>query len=175
MSLLARFSQLPRHEQIAYGVSGKLSLVAFFAGLAWVFLGFNDQPPTGDANWHASELPPAEDTLGLYTLASERPRWFSEAGNLQPTQPLEDPAKSLEGKPESLRLTGLVTKGDIRYALFVPALPSATSPNKPSSVIQLKEGDKLVGDWEIIAVASSHVKIRQGEETRVIKMYQPGK
>jgi hypothetical protein len=118
-------------------------------------------------------LPKAEDVAGSYALVSEKVRWFSEVA-IQQQKPVEDPAKALEGKPESLRLTGLVTIGDIRYALFIPALPSLLVPGKPP-VQQLKAGDKLVGDWDIVQVDANQVEIRQGEETRTLRMYQPKK
>lgn len=172
MSALQRFAQLPAHEQIVYKLTIKLTVVAFALGVVWVLLGLSDQLPAADNPWQASVLPEAEDAMGLYVSVAETPRWFSEAG-IQQTKPIEDPAKALEGKPESMRLTGLVTKGNTRYALFVPVIPSAGA-GKPA-VSQLAVGDKLVGDWEITAISANQVDIRQGEEARTLKMYQPKK
>ncbi len=172
MSVLQRFAQLPAHEQIVYKLTIKLTAVAFALGVIWVLLGLSDQSPTADNPWQASVLPQGEDAIGLYVAVAEKPRWFSEAG-IQQTKPIEDPAKALEGKPESMRLTGLVTKGNTRYALFVPVILSAGA-GKPA-VSQLAVGDKLVGDWEITAISANQVDIRQGEETRTLKMYQPKK
>lgn len=174
MTLLQRFAQLPVHEQIVYTLTAKLAALAFVLGMIWVLSGFGDQSPATDNPWQASVLPKAEDATGLYVTVAEKPRWFSEAGTQQPVKPAEDPAKALEGKPESLRLTGLVTRGNTRYALFVPAIPSAATSGKPA-VLQFKEGDKLVGDWEITSIAANQVQVRQGEETRLLKMYQPKK
>ncbi len=171
MNFLHRFSQLPTHEQIVYSLMAKLAAIAFVLGVVWVLLGFNDQSSARENPWQASVLPKVEDVAGLYAVVSENSRWFSEV----PKQaPVEDPAKALEGKPESMRLTGLVTKGDIRYALFVPVLPSLSASGKPA-VQQLKVGDKLVGDWEITGIAANQVDIRQGEEARTLRMYQPKK
>lgn len=174
MSLLQRYFQLPAHEQIVLAVSAKLSVAAFALGIMWVLLGLSDQSPAADNPWQASVLPKAEDAMGLYVSVAEKPRWFSEVASTQQTKPVEDPAKALEGKPESMRLTGLVTKGSTRYALFVPAIPSAASTGKPA-VSQLTVGDKLVGDWVITAISANQVDIRQDEETRTLKMYQPKK
>ncbi|WP_331344926.1 hypothetical protein [Cellvibrio sp. UBA7661] len=171
MSLLQRFAQLPAHEQIVYALTAKLAAFAFVLGILWVMLGLGDQSPAADNDWQASVLPKAEDAMGLYVTVAEKPRWFSESG-MQQTKPVEDPAKALEGKPESLRLTGLVTKGDTRYALFVPVIASATAIGKPS-VLQFKEGDKLVGDWQVTAIEANQVQVRMGDETRTLKMYQP--
>lgn len=171
MNLLHRFSQLPAHERIVYSLAAKLAVIAFLFGLVWILLGFNDQSPARENPWQASVFPPAEDVSGLYTTVTTNSRWFSEVPK---EQPVEDPAKALEGKPESMRLTGLVTKGDVRYALFVPVIPSLSAPGKPA-VQQLKAGDKLVGDWEITRIAANQVEIRQGEETRTLRMYQPQK
>lgn len=173
MNMLQRFAQLPMHEQIVYKLTCKWVAAAFVLGFIWVLLGLGDQSPTADNPWQASTLPAAEDAMGLYVAVAEKPRWFSEAGTQQ-VKPVEDPAKALEGKPESLRLTGLVTKGNIRYALFVPVIPAAVTTGKPA-VLQFKEGDKLVGEWEITRIAANQVEVRQGEETRELKMYQPKK
>ncbi len=174
MSLSQRFSQLPVHEQIVYKSTIKMLAAAFVLGMVWVLLGLSDQSPAADNPWQASVLPKAEDTMGLYVSVTEKPRWFSEAGSTQQANIVEDPAKALEGKPESMRLTGLVTKGDTRYALFVPVIPSAAGAGKPA-VSQLTVGDKLVGDWVITAISANQVDIRQGEEARTLKMYQPKK
>ncbi len=173
MNLLQRFAQLPMHEQIVYKLTFKWIGAAFVLGLIWVLLGFGDQSTAADNPWQASVLPKAEDAMGLYVTVAEKPRWFSEAGNRQ-AKPVEDPAKALEGKPESLRLSGVVTKENIRYALFIPVIPSAVTTGKPA-VLQFKEGDKLVGEWEITNIAVNQVKVRQGEETRELKMYQSKK
>ena len=171
MSLLQRFAQLPAHEQIVYTLAAKLAGLAFVLGMLWVMLGLGDQSPSTDDAWQASQLPKTEDAMGLYVTVAEKPRWFSEAG-MQQAKPVEDPAKALEGKPESLRLTGLVTKGDTRYALFVPVIPSAVTAGKPA-VLQFKEGDKLVGDWQVTTIETNQVQVRMGDETRTLKMYQP--
>lgn len=171
MNLLHRFSQLPAHEKIVYSLTAKLAVIAFLLGMVWILLGFNDQSPAGENPWQASVLPQADDVAGLYATVTANSRWFSEVPK---AQPVEDPAKALEGKPESMRLTGLVTKGDIRYALFVPVLPSLLVSGKPA-VQQLKTGDNLVGDWRITTISTNQVEIRQGEETRTLKMYQPKK
>lgn len=171
MRLLQRFAQLPAHEQIAYKLIAKLGVGAFLLGVLGAVLGIGTQPPAADLSWQASVPPEKEDATGLYVTVAEKPRWFSEAG-VQQTKPVEDPAKALEGKPESLRLTGVVTKGDTRYALFVPVITSATTTGKPA-VLQFKEGDKLVGDWQVTAVEANQVQVRMGDETRTLKMYQP--
>lgn len=174
MSITTYIKAFSTHEQIVFKLSAKLIAASFAVGLVWVFSGFSDQSPGADNKWTESSVPAAADTLGLYISVTERPRWFTE-NPVQITKPVaEDPAKALEGKPESLRLTGLVTKGDTRYALFVPLIPSASATGNPA-VLQLKEGDKLVGEWEITSISANQVQVRQGEETRVLKMYQPKK
>ncbi len=171
MSLSQRFSRLPAHEQIVYTLSVKLAVLTFVLGIIWVLLGFSDQPEPRENPWQASVLPKADDAMGLFIAVTEKPRWFSETG-IQQQAPVEDPAKALEGKPESLRLTGLVTRGNKRYALFVSVISSASIAGKPP-VSQLAVGDTLVGDWKVTAISSSQVEIRQGDETRTLKMYQP--
>jgi hypothetical protein len=165
------FARLPLHEQKLYKLVLAVIAASFVLGLLWVLLGFSDQRASADPEWQASVLPPAEDPLAQFATVSERPRWFSATG-VQVVQPQEDPLKALEGKPESLRLTGLVNQGDKRYALFLPLIAPAGSIGKPA-VRQLAEGDNLVGDWVIKTITHNQVQIQQDGETRTLKMYQP--
>lgn len=170
--LRLNIAQLPLHEQKLYKLITVILGAAFVVGLLWVLLGFSDPTPSADNGWQQTTIGAGDDPLAQFSVLSEKPRWFTPAGTQAATQPLEDPLKALEGKPESLRLTGLVTKGDKTYALFLPLIAPAGTTGKPA-IRQLAEGDALVGDWVVERISSNRVEIRQGDETRTLKMYQP--
>lgn len=163
-------AQLPLHEQKLYKLIAFALGTAFILGLFWVLLGFNDQIPADDNEWQKTTITARDDSLDQFTALSEKPRWFTEAGIQVAAEPPEDPLKALEGKPESLRLTGLVTKGDKTYALFLPLIvPTGGKP----VIRQLAEGDNLVGDWIVKHISHNQVEIQQGDEAQILKMYQP--
>lgn len=164
-------AKLPLHEQKLYKLIAFAVSATFILGLLWVLLGFSDQAPTGDNEWQQTTIGASDDPLTQFSVLSEKSRWFSPAGAQLAIQPVEDPLKALEGKPESLRLTGLVTRGDKTYALFLPLIAS-TGIGKPA-IRQLTEGDALVGDWVVERISRNQVEIRQGDEVRTLKMYQP--
>lgn len=170
--LRLNITQLPLREQKLY----KLLVVAigatFTLGLLWVLLGFSDQAPVADNEWQQTSVAVGGDPFAQFAILNERPRWFAEAGVQAVVLPPVDPLKALEGKPESLRLTGLVTKGDKTYALFLPLIASAGAAGKPA-IRQLAEGDTLVGEWVIKNIGHSQVEIQRGDETQILKMYQP--
>jgi hypothetical protein len=170
--LRLNITQLPLREQKLY----KLILVAigstFTLGLLWVLLGFSDQTPAADNEWQQTSVAAGSDPFAQFVILNERPRWFIEAGTLALVLPPVDPLKALEGKPESMRLTGLVTKGDKTYALFISLIASAGASGKPA-IRQLAEGDTLVGEWVVKNIGHSQVEIQQGDETQILKMYQP--
>lgn len=166
------FARLPLHEQKLYLLMTSALAAGFVLGLLWVLLGFSDQRSATESEWQASALPKVDDAMAQFIIVSEKPRWFTEAGASIATQPVEDPLKALEGKPESLRLTGLVSKGDKTYALFLPLIAPAGSTTKPA-IRQLTEGDTLVGGWVVKHISHNQVEIQQGEETQTLKMYQP--
>lgn len=165
-------AHLPQHEQKLYKLIAVAVGSAFILGLLWVLLGFSDQTPTGDNEWQQTTVAAGDDPIAQFSVLSEQPRWFTQAGAQVATQPTEDPLKALEGKPESLRLTGLVTKGDKTYALFLPLIAPAGTTGKPA-IRQLTEGDALVGDWVVKHISHNQVEIQQGDKTRTLKMYQP--
>lgn len=165
-------AQLPLHEQKLYKLIAVAVSATFTLGLLWVLLGFSDQTPPADNEWQQTTITAGDDPLTQFGVLSEKPRWFTESGAQAAVQPVEDPLKALEGKPESLRLTGLVTKGEKTYALFLPLIAPAGTTGKPA-IRQLAEGDALVGDWVVERISGNQVEIRQGEETRTLKMYQP--
>lgn len=165
-------AQLPLHEQKLYKLIAFATGTAFALGLLWVLLGFSDQTPPADNEWQQTNIAAGEDPLAQFGVLSEKSRWFTEAGAQAAVRPVEDPLKALEGKPESLRLTGLVTKGDKTYALFLPLIAPAGTTGRPP-IRQLAEGDALVGEWVVERISGNQVEIRQGDETRTLKMYQP--
>lgn len=170
--LRLNIAQLPLHEQKLYKLIAVTTGAAFVLGLLWVLLGFSDQTSVTDNEWQQTSIAAGDDPLAQFVVLDEKPRWFTEAGAQTAVQPAEDPLKALEGKPESLRLTGLVTKGDKTYALFLPLIASAGTTGKPA-IRQLAEGDALVGDWVVKHISHNQVEIQQGDETRTLKMYQP--
>ena len=170
--LRLNFAHLPQHEQKLYQLIASALVAAFILGLLWVLLGFSDQRSATESEWQASVLPQKDDAMAQFIVVSEKPRWFTATGTPIAAAPAEDPLKALEGKPESLRLTGLVSKGDKTYALFLPLIAPAGSTTKPA-IRQLTEGDTLVGDWVVKHISHNQVEIQQGEETRTLKMYQP--
>lgn len=170
--LRLNIAQLPLREQKLYKLIAFAIGTAFILGLLWVLLGFSDQTPATDNEWQQTTINAGDDPVAQFGVLSEKPRWFTEAGAQAAVQPVEDPLKALEGKPESLRLTGLVTKGDKTYALFLPLIAPAGTTGKPA-IRQLAEGDNLVGDWVVESISGKEVEIRQGDETRTFKMYQP--
>ncbi|WP_062059899.1 hypothetical protein [Cellvibrio sp. OA-2007] len=170
--LRLNFAHLPQHEQKLYQLIASALAVGFVVGLLWVLLGFSDQRSATENEWQASVLPQTDDAAAQFIVVSQKPRWFTEAGAAIAAAPAEDPLKALEGKPESLRLTGLVAKGDKTYALFLPLIAPAGSTTKPA-IRQLTEGDTLVGDWVVKHISHNQVEIQQGNETQTLKMYQP--
>lgn len=166
------FSQLSLHQQYLYKFLIFLMTGAFFVGLIWVLLGFSDQGLGVENEWAPTYMPPVEDVTGQFSIITQKPRWFSSVGAKTKVQPPVDPLKALEGKPESLRLTGLVRSGNKTYALFLPLIPIAESKTS-SALRQLAEGDTLVGEWVIKTISATQVEIQQGDETRSLKMYQP--
>lgn len=170
--LRLNLAQLPLHQQKLYKLLAVVIGAAFVLGLLWVLLGFSDQTPAADNEWQQTSIAAGDDPLAQFATLSEKPRWFTEAGAQATVQPVEDPLKALEGKPESLRLTGLVTKGDKTYALFLPLIAPAGTTGKPA-IRQLAEGDTLVGEWVVKHISHNQVEIQQGDETRALKMYQP--
>lgn len=165
------FSQLPFHQQYLYKSLALLMACSFFVGLIWVLLGFSDQRLGVENEWEPTYMPSAEDVTGQFSIITQKPRWFSSVGTKTKVQPV-DPLKALEGKPESLRLTGLVRSGNKTYALFLPLIPTAESKTS-SALRQLAEGDTLIGEWVIKTISATQVEIQQGDETRSLKMYQP--
>lgn len=170
--LRLNLAHLPQHEQKLYQVIASALVAAFVMGLLWVLLGFSDQRSATENDWQASVLPQKDDAMAQFITVSEKPRWFTAAGTPVAPAPAEDPLKALEGKPESLRLTGLVSKGDKTYALFLPLIAPAGSTTKPA-IRQLAEGDTLVGDWVVKHISHNQVEIQQGDEVQTLKMYQP--
>lgn len=170
--LRLNLAQLPLHQQKLYKLVIAATGAAFLLGLFWVLLGFSDQTPAADNEWQATSIAADEDPLAQFVALDEKPRWFTEAGAQVAVQPVEDPLKALEGKPESLRLTGLVTQGDKTYALFLPLIASEGATGKPA-IRQLAEGDILVGEWVVKHISHNQVEIQQGDETQTLKMYQP--
>jgi hypothetical protein len=164
-------AQLPLHEQKLYRLIAVAASGAFIIGLLWVLLGFSDQAPTDDNEWQLTTIGESGDPLTQFSALSEQSRWFIESSKRTKAKPQEDPLKTLEGKPESLRLTGLITTGDKTYALFLPLMAPAGTTAKPA-IRQLAEGDVLVGDWVVERISSNQVEIQQGDETRTLKMYQ---
>lgn len=165
-------AQLPAHEQKLYKLITLAIGAAFILGLFWVLLGFSDQMPAHDNEWQKTTITARDDSLAQFAVLSEKPRWFTEAGAQIVAEPPEDPLKALEGKPESLRLTGLVTKGDKTYALFLPLIVPAGTVGRPA-IRQLAEGDILVSEWVVKRISHNQVEIQQGSETQILKMYQP--
>lgn len=165
-------TQFPLHEQKIYKLIAVAIGAAFTLGLLWVLLGFSDQTPADDNEWQQTSIAAGGDPFAQFVILNEMPRWFTEAGAQAVAPPPVDPLKALEGKPESLRLTGLVTKGDKTYALFLPLIASAGAAGKPA-IRQLAEGDRLVGEWVVKNISHSQVEIQQGDETQILKMYQP--
>lgn len=170
--LRLNIAQLPLHEQKLYKLLAVVIGAAFALGLLWVLLGFSDQSLAADNEWQPTTIATGDDPLAQFVALDEKPRWFTEAGVQAAAKPAEDPVKALEGKPESLRLTGLVTQGDKTYALFLPLITPAGTTGKPA-IRQLAEGDALVGDWVVKHISHNQVEIQQGDETRTLKMYQP--
>lgn len=170
--LRLNLSQLPLHEQKLYKLVIAATGAAFLFGLLWVLLGFSDQTPAIDNEWQQTAIAAGDDPIAQFGVLSEKPRWFTEAGAQAAVQPVDDPLKTLEGKPQSLRLTGLVTQGDKTYALFLPLIAPAGTTDKPA-IRQLAEGDALIGNWIVKHISHNQVEIQQGDETQTLKMYQP--
>nr|WP_324257468.1 hypothetical protein [Cellvibrio fontiphilus] len=170
--LRLEFSRLPPHHQTLYKLLACLLAGAFLVGLIWTLLGFSDQRLSQENDWQPTSLSAGEDVTRQYLIVSENPRWLVAVGTKSKPQPQLDPLKELEGKPESLRLTGLVKSGDKTYALFLPLIPT-TNAETSSAIRQLAEGDTLVGGWTIKTINANQVEIQQGDETRSLKMYQP--
>ncbi len=168
-----KFAQLPKHERRLYQHLAAALVAGFALGLLWVLLGFSDQRPPVEAEWQESVVPAADDVAALFAVVTQQPRWFTTVASQPQPQPQQDLLKALEGKPESLRLTGLVSKGATKYALFLPLVASAGTA--APVIRQLAVGDTLVGDWVVVAIGANQVQIRQGDEVQVITMYQPPK
>ncbi len=167
------FTWLPLHHQKLYKLLASLIGGAFILGLIWVLLGFSDQRLPTESEWQATQVPSRDDVAGQFSAVTEKKRWFAAVASTKVRgKSSQDPFKDLEGKPESLRLTGLVKSGDKTYALFLPLI--ATAGNKTSLALrQLAEGDTLIGEWKIKTISANQVDIQQGEEIRSLKMYQP--
>lgn len=166
------FNQLPQHHQKLYKLLVSAIAGAFLVGGIWILLGFSDQRPLPENEWQPTSVPPSDDVMGQFARVAESPRWFAASGSKAQVGQSQDPLKAMEGKPESLRLTGLVAKGDKTYALFLPLTAPADAGAKPA-IRQLGEGDTLVGEWVVKRIGHNQVEIQQGDETQIIKMYQP--
>ncbi len=171
--LSLNFSRLPQHQQKLYQLLGLLMGAAFLLGLIWVLLGFSDQRLPDEREWQPTSVPVADDVDAQFLAATEKKRWFEAPLPKSRSKAGQAPLKPLEGSPESLRLTGLVRSGDKTYALFLPVATTAGTKTSPP-LVQLAEGDTLIGEWKIKSISANQVDIQQGEEIRSLRLYLPG-
>jgi hypothetical protein len=158
------------HEQKLYQLIIGIVAAAFGFGLLWVLLGFSDQAPASDNDWQETIISAPDDFLAQYNALTEKPRWFIE--KTAKSRKANEQTKVLDSSsPESLRLTGLVTQSNKRYALFLPVV-TAGAGERPR-VKQLSEGQALVGEWIIKSIGNGEVIIEKGDITQTLKMYQP--
>jgi hypothetical protein len=164
LTRLNYFRALPLQQQKLLTLLLSLICASFFVGLCWVLLGLNDENTDRSDVWMPSVIAPQPDNDQLYTVLSRQPRWFNDGKIMQVAASTSD--ISLEG----YRLTGLVTKGDKRYALF---LGSATKGRSKESqpILQRAQGELLAGEWVIKEIADSHVDVQRGDTVQTLKMY----
>ncbi|WP_331351942.1 hypothetical protein [Cellvibrio sp. UBA7671] len=168
--LRLNFSTLPLHQQKLYLTIVLLAGVSFLLGLLWVLLGFSDDAPVSDDAWSTTAIVAPPDTAALYGLIATQPRWYQGLGKKAGGNNTDN--QLVQGTPESFRLAGLATKGGKPYALFLPLIKSGGSKDKPY-LIQLSEGEALVGDWILKTIGVNQVELQQGKENRILKMYEP--
>lgn len=178
-------ANLSSQERQLYGLIGVGVAVAFVVGLLGGLISFSGKGNDRADNWQASVLAAPVDTLADFTVVSEQPRWFSEAGPATAAQSAEAARKAIEGQPESLKLIGIVERNNRPYALFipvdpVPADPIPTGNGAPKGVLQFAVGDVLVGDWVVKSITVNTVLIATNREdaeqqTRELLLYQTKK
>ena len=160
------------HERKLYALIVLLCAVGFVLGLLWVILGFSDPIPARESAWQSTSLAKPEDPQALFHIVSTRPRWYLETGSQPPPVVEEAATPAMEGTPESFRLTGLVREGDQRYALFLPLVVPA-GEKRATALLELSEGQTLMGDWVMSHIGTMGLEIRQGKIAQVIRLYKP--
>lgn len=173
-------ANLSSQERQLYGLIGVGVAVAFVVGLLGGLISFSGKGNDRADNWQASVLAAPVDTLADFTVVSEQPRWFSEAGPATAAQSAEAARKAIEGQPESLKLIGIVERNNRPYALFIPVDPAPAANGAPKGVLQFAAGDVLVGDWVIKEITVNTVLVATNKEgtepqTRELLLYQTKK
>lgn len=173
-------ANLSSQERQLYGLIGVGTAAALVLGLLGGLISFSGKGNDRPDNWQASALAAPADTLADFTLVSEQPRWFSEAGPATAAQTAEAARKAIEGQPESLKLIGIVERNNRPYALFLPVDPAPAANGAPKGVLQFAAGDVLVGDWVVKAITVNTVLVvtnKEGTEpqTRELLLYQTKK
>ncbi len=173
-------ANLSSQERQLYGLIGVGVAAALVVGLLGGLISFSGKGNDRADNWQASALAAPVDTLSDFTLVSEQPRWFSEAGPATAAQTAEAARKAVEGQPESLKLIGIVERNNRPYALFIPIDPASAANGAPKGVLQFAAGDTLVGDWVVKDITGNTVIVvtnKEGAEqqTRELMLYQTKK
>ena len=173
-------ANLSSQERQLYGLVGVGVAAALVLGLLGGLISFSGKANDRADNWQASALAAPVDTLGVFTIVSEQPRWFSEAGPATAAQTAEAAKKAIEGQPESLKLIGIVERNNRSYALFIPVDPAPAANGAPKGVLQFAAGDNLVGDWVVKEITVSTVLVATNKEgaeqqTRELLLYQTKK
>lgn len=157
-------ANLPAHERKLYQLSLVTLVAAVVLGLLAGVIGAGEDANNRPDNWQASELRTGADTLADFTAVTAQSRWFLEGGKLAATASVVD-----TDEPESFRLLGIIDKGGQRHALFMPPTTEAGR----SKLVQLAQGEPLVGDWKIQEITSAKVLVTHASdnETRELLLY----
>lgn len=156
-------ANLPSHERKLYQLAFALLAVTWLLGLLIAGISAGENAISRADNWQASERRAGADTLADFNAVTAQSHWFLEGGQSKPA------VNSVDlDEPESFRLLGVIDKSGQRHALF---MPPATEVGR-SKLVQLSVGDQLVGDWKVVEINSTKVKVASvSDEVRELLLY----